>query len=122
MCQAVGLQESLLLGHPIWYLVHIKYPLPVLIRLKLHDLWVFTILHDPWIARQIEIAQHLVLHKNHYVSLARPLSLHYNLARPLYLYYNHYVSPSICGRLVRLLTPLPHMTDFDLMLDTNTLS
>ena len=73
------------------------YALPVLVRLKLHDPWVCTILEDPLFAHQIKIAQPLGLHYiirplglhyNNYVSLARPLSLHYNLAWPLW--YTHW--------------------------------
>ena len=44
------------------------YHLPMLVRSKLHDLWVCTILHYPWVCTIIT------------VSLARPLGLHYNLA------------------------------------------
>ena len=51
--------------------IHV-YPLPVLVRFKLHDPWVGTIYNDP-------------------IKIARPFGLHFNFARPLGLHCNHYM-------------------------------
>ena len=74
------LQQSVLDHSATTYDKHFIHPLPVLVRLKLHDPWVCalcTIWYVPWFSRQTKIA--------------RPLGLHY-IARPLGLHYNHYVS------------------------------
>ena len=71
------LQQSVLDHSATTHDKHFIHPLPVLVRLKLHDPWVCalcTIWHDPWFSRQTKIA--------------RPLGLHY-IARPLGLHYNH---------------------------------
>ena len=74
------------------YDIHTRAILPLLVRLKLHDPWVCTLIHVTWFARRIKtarplglhyIARPLELHYNNYVTIARPLGLHYNIERPL---------------------------------------